>query len=462
MSRSKLIWIIIFVAIIASAGGFYYYTTQATATESAESEQPAMQTAVARRGDLIIYASGAGSVIPAAEISLGFDESGTLIDLPIQVGDRVQAGDVLARLRIKETPEEIAASIAEAELSVKKAQKTLDDLYANAKTSQADALTAITQYATDVRDSQYQLDNYTIPSNLADMDALEALETTHLALQAASEAFAPYKYLSSSNETRQQLLTTLNEAQSDYNAAVRRLEYETNLAVASANLDKAQADYEKYSNGPDQQEVELAEAELANAQARLELAQQTKSEIELVAPSAGTILAVDANVGENLGASAFITLANIEQPLLEVYLDETDLGKIATGYEAEAVFDALPDQIFSGEVIAVDPSLQTVSGVQAVKTLVLLSPDEGQAVSPLPIGLNASVDIIGGRAAGAVLVPVESLRELGPDEYAVFVVVDGEPKLRVVEVGLVDITFAEIISGLEPGEVVSTGIVQTE
>jgi multidrug efflux pump subunit AcrA (membrane-fusion protein) len=78
------------------------------------------------------------------------------------------------------------------------------------------------------------------------------------------------------------------------------------------------------------------------------------------------------------------------------------------------------------------------------------------------VGLNASVDIIGGRTENAVLVPVEALRELGSDEYAVFVVENGEPTLRIVQVGLIDFVSAEIISGLEAGEVVTTGIVETE
>ena len=80
----------------------------------------------------------------------------------------------------------------------------------------------------------------------------------------------------------------------------------------------------------------------------------------------------------------------------------------------------------------------------------------------MPIGLNAAVDVIGGRAEDVPLVPVEALRELDPGEYAVFVVEDGEPVFRLVEVGLMDFTFAEIKSGLEPGEIVSTGIVETE
>ena len=75
--------------------------------------------------------------------------------------------------------------------------------------------------------------------------------------------------------------------------------------------------------------------------------------------------------------------------------------------------------------------------------------------------MNAAVDIVGGRAENAILIPVEALRELGPGEFAVFVLQDGEPRLRPVEVGIMDFTFAEIISGLEAGETVTTGIVET-
>jgi hypothetical protein len=54
------------------------------------------------------------------------------------------------------------------------------------------------------------------------------------------------------------------------------------------------------------------------------------------------------------------------------------------------------------------------------------------------------------------------LREIGPGEYAVFVMEDGEPRLRVVTVGLMDYTSAEITSGLEAGEAVTTGVVETQ
>jgi len=54
------------------------------------------------------------------------------------------------------------------------------------------------------------------------------------------------------------------------------------------------------------------------------------------------------------------------------------------------------------------------------------------------------------------------LRELSVGSYGVFVVEsDGQLKLHVVEVGLMDYTYAEIKSGLNLGDVVSTGIVET-
>jgi multidrug efflux pump subunit AcrA (membrane-fusion protein) len=80
----------------------------------------------------------------------------------------------------------------------------------------------------------------------------------------------------------------------------------------------------------------------------------------------------------------------------------------------------------------------------------------------LPVGLNASVDIIAGRAEDVVLVPVEALRELEPGEYGVLVLENDQPTFREVVVGLVGITSAEIVSGLKAGDVVTTGIVQAE
>lgn len=276
-------------------------------------------------------------------------------------------------------------------------------------------------------------------------------------------------------------------AQANYNLAVSNLSND-NAVNAQSSLLNAQIALENAMTGPTDAEIEAArirvqqaelslrqallnlaaaedneQAQLSQAQAQmnLEAAQEALEETILVAPMNGTVMAVNAHPGESVGAG-FITLANLEQPIIEVFLDETDLDKVAVGFEVDVVFDALPDDIFTGHVLRVDPQLSSVSGVTAVRAVVQLDADSFTKPQTLPVGLNATVDVIGGRTEGALLVPVEALRELSPGEYAVFVMENDEPKLRLVEVGLMDFTFAEILSGMEQGEVVTTGIIQTQ
>jgi multidrug efflux pump subunit AcrA (membrane-fusion protein) len=461
MSRKAIFWIVGTLVVLGlAAGGYYYFTTQAAQAESEAAAEAELQTAVARLGELTILASGTGQVTPTSEIGVGFDESGTLIELNVAPGDAVQPGDVLARLQTKNSEEDIAASISDAELNVIRARQSLDDLYTNAELNRTTALNSIAEYAQAVRDAQYTLDNYTLTAEQEKMDAIEALDTMQQRLEQATAAFEPYRYLEITNETRADRLTALTLAQTNFDAAVKRLNYEYALQVAKVNLDNARQEYEQYTAGPAADDLELAQAELANAEAKLALAQEAQSIIELKAPIAGTVMAVDASLGEELSTTAIITLADLEIPTLDVYLDETDLDKAVVGYDAEVVFDALPDQSFTGKVVSVSPGLQSVGNTQAVLLRVQLDP-AGVQVN-LPVGLNAAVDIVAGRAENAVLVPVEALRDLGDGQYAVFVMENGEPTLRVVEVGLMDVTYAEILSGLQAGEEVTTGIAQTQ
>ena len=458
----KILWLAPLVLIVVGVSAYLVYTKYFKSVEETTSE-PALQTAVARRGELEILASGSGQVVAAYEISLGFDEEGgTVIELNVEVGDEVKKGDLLARVQTQNSEEDIQAAIADAELTVVQAQIALDELYKTAATSKTTALNDIATYAQDVRDAQYQLENYTMPLYLQGLGTVEGVDLMKERLDAASKAFDPYRYITESDETREHYLELLNDAQSEYDAAVKRLNYEYALQVAQANLDRARQDYEDYKDGPAQDELSKAEAELANAQAKLALSKQDKAVQELYATIDGTVMAVDTTLGGVVSRTPIITLADLTRPQLETYLDETDLDKVAIGYKAEVTFDAFPDNIYTAKVVRINPGLESVSNVQAIKILVLLDEDQYSESMTLPVGLNASVDVIAGRSEDAVLIPVEALRDLGDGEYGVFVVVDGEMEFRTVEIGLKDVTTVEIVSGLEAGEVVSTGIVQTQ
>jgi multidrug efflux pump subunit AcrA (membrane-fusion protein) len=77
------------------------------------------------------------------------------------------------------------------------------------------------------------------------------------------------------------------------------------------------------------------------------------------------------------------------------------------------------------------------------------------------VGLNATVNVINAQANNVLLVPVQALKLLEPGKYAVFVVQNGNLVFRPVVVGLMDQSYAEIKSGLQSGEVVSTGLAVT-
>jgi multidrug efflux pump subunit AcrA (membrane-fusion protein) len=108
----------------------------------------------------------------------------------------------------------------------------------------------------------------------------------------------------------------------------------------------------------------------------------------------------------------------------------------------------------------VEQALQTVDGTPVIVSWVTF---ENEANLSILSGMTADVEIIGGEALDALLVPIQALREIAPGSYAVFIVAaDGSLKLTPVTVGLRDFANAEILTGVSVGDVVSTGVVETK
>jgi len=200
---------------------------------------------------------------------------------------------------------------------------------------------------------------------------------------------------------------------------------------------------------------------LRQARQAVEEAEEDLEATILIAPISGTVTALHADESEKVGNEVVLVISDLTPPTLDAYFDESDWKNVREGYPVEVVFDALPDNIFVGEVVHVDPGLVSQNNTTVVYSLVQLDTSK-TGWDDLPVGSAAGVDVIGGRAENAILVPVEALREISDGEYAVFVMEDGEPRMRMVEVGLQDLIYAEIISGLKAGDVVTTGQVETK
>jgi HlyD family secretion protein len=450
---NKRHYFIIAVGILAlvSIGGFAYYRLGYLPSQAQDEAE--IQTTTVRQGDLVIYASGSGKLIALNELELGFGTSGLISELNVQAGDEVIAGDVLA---VQGDREQLEASVATDQLSVINAQNALDDLYDNADVTAAQAQLDLANAKDALRSAEFTWTVQQEGNRASDL----TLSAADAALVIAQEAVDRARQQWDMNPNSASAKLSYINAQQSYESALRNWNWYTGhpteiqqalldaeVAVAEANVAQAERQWQQVKDGPDPDEVKMAELQLANAEAQLAISQRNLDESTIVAPVNGTILSVTAKVGQTVSGS-FIT--------------ETDMDKIDVDYEVEVSFDALPDDVFTGRVVQVEPSLYTSGMISTVKGLVKLDEVATSGYDNLLIGMNASVDIIAGRAEGVALVPVEALRELSPGEYAVFVMEDGELKLRFVEVGLSDLTFAEIKSGLEVGEVVSTGIVETQ
>ena len=484
-------WALGLLALIILAGGYVGYTRYQAAQQAAQTpEDGALQTARVRRGDIILYANGTGTLTPAYEASFGFNVSGTVTEIFAQVGDKVHAGDVLAQLDDSDARARLAqaerslreltseTALAQAEYDLAAAKETLNSkrntlawLISPGVLTWTERLDEAQAHLTQLKDAYGESPT---EEQQAELDEAERqVKLAQANLRSAQAYYQETYLLENFAETVTNPRTGEVSIVYEYNEDTGRDEpiiyppsqFDIEQAwawyrLAKARLQEAQwyldalngVELPPEASGDKLTKLEQTRQDLRDAQAALDATR-------LTAPVDGTVTKLDLTIGEKVTTANVAAVADLEHPYVEVYLDEIDWDKIAVGYDAEVTFDAVEEKVYTGTVVQVYPSLAIEQNTPLVHGLVAL--DVTQSGLRLPIGAAAAVDVIGGRAENVLLVPVEALKEVTPGQYAVFVVENGEPTLRMVEVGLKDLFFAEIKSGLKEGDIVTTGIVET-
>ena len=423
-------WITILILILVVIGGGFGFRQWQMSRQA--SRLAIYQTEIITRGELIATVGGTGTVHANQTAVLTWQTSGTVESVLVQVGDTVSEGQELATLKRESLPQ--AVILAQAELT--EAKKALDDLYTNAETAKNNALQAFARYADAVRDAQYQLDNFTVPSNQAGLDAIEALDKMQANLDAARQAFEAVKNRSLEDPLRKELKEKLDNAQSDYNAAVRRVELEYSLQVAMSNLEKARRDYEKWKDGPSAEDIAAIEARIAAAQATLNLA-------HLTAPFSGTVTEVKIKPGDQVSpGSIAIRIDDLSSLLVDVRISEVDVNRIRVGQDASLVFDAILNKTYQGKVKEVSPVGTVTQGVVDFIVTIELT-DADQDVKP---GMTAAVNIVVNKLSDVLLVPNRAVR-LSGGKRIVYVLRDGQNVTVPVTLGASSETYSEVIEG---------------
>jgi HlyD family secretion protein len=457
-------WLAFILVILLVGVGAAWYKTGGTASvfQSQPTTGPDYHTTTVRRGNLQVSTSGQGTLTAGQSVDLSFPAKGILSELDVKAGDSVKAGQTLAKLGNLDS---LQAAVANDQYQLLQAQQDLANLQQNANVNLAKALqsmiTAQQAYnsavTTDQRTAYARCDKPTSTKYKAALD----LATTHLQ-QISANAYGSDAWINANNVYQQAL------ANYQYCTAYTPNEKTSagaSLKVAQVSLQNAKQTYDTLNanKGIDPIALSVAQAKVQQFQTQLTQDQQNLQGAVMTAPIDGKVTFVASNVGSMVDTAKFITISDLTQPELQVTVDETDVNKFTVGSLAQVVFDALPNQTFTGKVSQVNPQLTTSGQYNVATGTVTLGPDAAKVLKDYPLGLSAAVTVIQKQANNVVVVPLNAVRDLGGGQYAVFIVgKNGQLQFRPVQVGMTDSASAEITSGLQAGEVISTGSAQTK
>lgn len=129
--------------------------------------------------------------------------------------------------------------------------------------------------------------------------------------------------------------------------------------VAKAAVRRAEQQLALLREGPRLEEIDRAEAELAARRSALKTAEQRLSYVHLVSPVSGVVTLRQAEAGEVVReGQPIFAVAELSQPWVRAYINETDLVKVRLGQEATVTVDGLPERSFKGTLSFISPEAE--------------------------------------------------------------------------------------------------------
>ena len=288
---------------------------------------------------------------------------------------------------------------------------------------------------------------------------------------------------------------TFREAKSSYERNKKLFE---KGIISKSEWDRAIATYES-----SQAAKQAAYYNVESASASVKEAKDNLGRTSIYAPVDGTISKLAVELGETvlgtqqMAGTEMMRVADLSNMEVEVDVNENDIVKIAIGDSAKVEVDAYLKKEFKGIVTSISNSASaTLSADQVtnfkVKVRILkesyadLLVGKPTKYSPFRPGMTATVDIITTRKENVIAVPISAVvmrtdttssrkafvdeKQTGDDEATdepviknekryecVFVKVNNKVKLRIINTGIQDDTYIEVLSGLKNGETIVTG-----
>jgi membrane fusion protein YbhG len=239
--------------------------------------------------------------IEAHESVVSFKVPGRIVALPVEEGQYLQKGELIARLddddyRQQVRVDEATVKTREAELALAVAGSRTQEIQAAEQT---------------VRDAQADL------------------ELKRLQLQRRSEALLEEQAIS----------------QEDRDIAAKELQR------AQATYERVKQQYDQTLEGTRKEQIAVTRTNLQLARQNLEMSRIKLNYTVLLAPKAGVILVRQAELGEVMAeGTPVVTLADVDHLWVRGYISETDLGRVRWGQPAVVHTDTYPNKTYHGRV----------------------------------------------------------------------------------------------------------------
>lgn len=440
-SRRNLVITGIVLLGLAAAGAFWWQSQQATAQSATEIRQATIE-----QGTILSTVSATGALSPESQVSLFFGTSAPspVAKLNVAVGDVVKAGTVLAELNTTD----LQLAVTQAEQNLRAAELRVAGLTAPPRPEDL----ALAEANLKVANAQaYQG---------AQGSTAEQIEIARLNLVLAQRSLDQLyqqmdDFIERGNYAGKQALEG-QEKQLQENAQIANLRYQQAVnrrgsgGTALGAQEQAEVALEKLKRGPDADDLKIAQLQVEQAQAALEVARNNLKDAQIIAPFAGVVAAVNLRLGEVASAALpAIVLVNKSSFYIEVGVDEVDIARIAAGQAVTITIDALPNDVFSGVVERISPQSTVNAGVVNYPVRVLVNSTDER----LRGGMTSTTEIVVREAKDVVLVPNWAIRREAGQTFA-SVLRNGQLEEVEVKLGQRNENVSEVLSGLSVGDVV--------
>lgn len=424
-----------------------------------KSEDISQLTIPVEAKNVTLRITASGKVVPVQTVNISPKNPGVLGQLYVEQGDRVQQGQILARMDVGD----IEAQIRQYRANLAQSQAQLDEARAGNRPQEID------QAKARLAQAQAQLSQARAGNRSQEIEQAQAqVQSAQAQVNFTQARVNRYRQLTRTGATSQneldQYISEDQRAKASLAEAQKRLSLlesgtrSEEIAAKEAAVTEARAALVLLENGSRPEEIAQRQAAVKAAQAQLAAAEVKLQDTVIRAPFSGIVTQKYANIGAfvtpttSASSSASATSSSIVAVArgLEVLaqVPEADIGRIQQGQQVEIVADAYPDQVFKGHVRLIAPEAVVEQGVTSFQVRVAL--DTG--IDILRSGLNVDLTFIGDRVSDALVLPtVTIVTENGktgvlvPDQ-------NNKPQFREITVGAQIDDQTQVLEGIKQGD----------